>query len=664
MYRSYFFPAIVLIFLAGSSSAYTPFLGDDEIKAIRNKIDQEAWAKKAFDTLLRQADTWTRKPIDIPKEHGGWSHDYVCPKHGVPLVFDEKSPHRHRCPTDNQRHTGDKLDAAWRFYMHSRYGKAVKDLGVAFILSNHPRYAATARAILLGYAENWPKYRNPRKTNGRGHLFWQVLDEGQWAPNMAWGYNSIYPALSPEDRQTIRNGLLVPLYEIIQKEQMQRIHNHRVWENAGSVLLGFATDHPDWFKPAIEGSLGIREQLGKGVLDDGLWFEGSTHYHFFTLEALATVIEVAHRFGYDLKRDHQLKAMFDVPLCLALPSGELPALNDSPFGTKISSPDLYELAFAWYGDSSYARFLQQGYKGRERTGLRALLYGKPGLAAPSPSSPPSSLNLTSSGVAILRKNDTYLLMKYGHHGGGHGHYDKLNFILAEGSTWLSPDFGAPKYGLPIYEGWFKQTLSHNTIVVDQKRQEQATGRMRAFKPDAEVPSMEASVDSAYPGVTLKRSLHLGEDYLVIHDRVESSQPHTYDWVYHHDGRLVHDSPFKPLSPPLNKGSGYEYLESLEHVIVHDPWQLTWQDGQRSVRLTMLGAPNTEVITAAGPGMPISDRLPMVIARRRATRAEYIAVLEWPGDAPLFTSVNLVDNVLQLLRGEKTIRIPLQHPDAP
>jgi hypothetical protein len=251
------------------------------------------------------------------------------------------------------------------------------------------------------------------------------------------------------------------------------------------------------------------------------------------------------------------------------------------------------------------------------------------------------------------------LMKYGPHGGGHGHYDKLNFILAQGSTWLSPDLGAPKYGLPIYEGWFKQTLSHNTILVDQKRQEQAEGQLQSFKPDAAVPSMEASVDTAYPGVTMRRSLFLGENYLVIHDRINSLRLHTYDWVYHNFGQLIHDLPLKPLVIPLDKRNGYEYLESLHHAVLNDPWQLTWQYGEYKVRLTMLGAPDTEIITASGPGMPISDRLPMAIARRKSTKTEYTAVLEWYTGKPVLKSTELVDNVLQLTSAEKTIKIPLQ-----
>ncbi len=652
------FCSVFLASVAFSAFGYTPFLSDEQVKNIRKKIDQEDWAKKAYRALLREADKWAKHPIDIPKEYGGWSHDYVCPKHGVSLKFDETSPHNHRCPTDNQLYMSDKLDAAWRFYMHIRYGRAVKNLSIAYALTKESRYASTGRNILLRYAELWSQYKNPRTKGGRGHLFWQVLDEGQWAPEIAWGYNLLYPTFSMSERQTIEEKLLTPLNNIIQKEQMQKIHNHRAWENAGSALLGFALDKSSWIKPAIEGSLGFREQVAKGILEDGLWFEGSTGYHFFALEALVTLMEVAPNFGYDLAREPKLKAMFDAPLALALPSGELPALNDSTLGTKLSSPDLYELAYTWYGDPLFAQHLQNIYQNKDRNSLRSLLYGKPELVKQTTLSPIPSVNFTSSGVAILRRDNTYLLLKYGPHGGGHGHFDKLNFVLAEGSDWLSPDVGTIKYGLPIYEGWFKQTLSHNTILVDEKRQKEATGQLPVFNPHAPIPYMKASVDQAYPGVSLERSLYLGDHYLIIYDRINSSQVHTYDWVYHNYGNLTHQLPLKPYPHSLGKGNGYEYLESLMHTVTRDSWQLTWQDHSYKVRLTMFGAPETEIITAKGPGMPISKHLPMVIARRKVAKTEYVTILEWYQEQPVLKSVRLVNNALQLIFPDKTTTILL------
>jgi len=76
-----------------------------------------------------------------------------------------------------------------------------------------------------------------------------------------------------------------------------------------------------------------------------------------------------------------------------------------------------------------------------------------------------------------------LLMKYGVHGQGHGHFDKLHFTLFDGGREVVPDYGfarwiniEPKFGgryLPENDSYAMQTIAHNTVVVDQKSQNDA-----------------------------------------------------------------------------------------------------------------------------------------------------------------------------------------------
>ncbi len=177
-------------------------------------------------------------------------------------------------------------------------------------------------------------------------------------------------------------------------------------------------------------------------------------------------------------------------------------------------------------------------------------------------------------------------------------------------------------------------------------------------PNATIPHMQASVDHAYTGVNLKRSLYLGDNYLIVHDRIHSSRFHTYDWVYHNYGNLISSLSLKSLPKSPGNGNGYEYLESLQQTMTNDSWQTTWQRHPFNVRLTMLGSPNTQVITAQGPGMPLSERLPMVIARRKGTQTGYITVLEWYEKQPILQSLTLTDNILRLVFPDKTTTLPL------
>ena len=68
-------------------------------------------------------------------------------------------------------------------------------------------------------------------------------------------------------------------------------------------------------------------------------------------------------------------------------------------------------------------------------------------------------------------------MKYGVHGQGHGHFDKLHFIFFDAGNEVVPDYGfsrwiniEPKYGgryFPENDSYAKQTIAHNTVVVDE-----------------------------------------------------------------------------------------------------------------------------------------------------------------------------------------------------
>ncbi len=75
---------------------------------------------------------------------------------------------------------------------------------------------------------------------------------------------------------------------------------------------------------------------------------------------------------------------------------------------------------------------------------------------------------------------TWLCLKYGPHGGGHGHPDKLNFVLYSRGQILGVDPGTAAYGVPIQNEWYKSTLAHNTLVVDEENQKPAEGKSLAF----------------------------------------------------------------------------------------------------------------------------------------------------------------------------------------
>ncbi|MDF2570941.1 MAG: alginate lyase [Sporomusa sp.] len=372
---------LTIVSLPLSGQAYVPFLTGEQLDAVKAKVQIDLDAKKALLMLTRQADRTAAQPVKVSKEYGGLSQDYVCPDHGIPLIYDEKTG-IHRCPTDNKQYVGEKLDAAQRFYIHMRNSRTTKDLGMAYALTGDNKYATAGRDILLQYAKNWSEYKNPNTNSGHGHIFWQVQDEAQFATNIAWGYNLIYPALTTEEQNAIEKDLITPLYTMIQEQKTAKIGIALTWESAGSALLGFAVDNPVWVKAVMEGPLGLNEQIDQGVSASGLWAQGSLEHHNLALSAFSAVAEIAPQFGYDLTAKQKLRAMFVAPLTQAI------SLEQPP---KTLSTDLYELAYSWYKDPRFANYLISVYTNPtskiDRLSYRSLFYGLPLTTTPAPLSP-------------------------------------------------------------------------------------------------------------------------------------------------------------------------------------------------------------------------------------------------------------------------------------
>ena len=107
------------------------------------------------------------------------------------------------------------------------------------------------------------------------------------------------------------------------------IHNIQCRHNSAIGLVGFLLDDKELIRKAIDDpKSGFRQQIAKGVHDDGMWLEGSSGYHFFTIEGLWPLAEAARHAGIDLYSP-RFKSMFDGPLNLAMPDLRLPNFNDS-----------------------------------------------------------------------------------------------------------------------------------------------------------------------------------------------------------------------------------------------------------------------------------------------------------------------------------------------
>ncbi len=621
-------------------------LSEAEIARLRRRWGEPAFAA-AREELAGRAERALREGIDIPVEGGGWTHDYFCPDHAVRLEYDPAGPRAHRCPVDGRLFSGEPYDGAWRTLTNTRMVEGLHAAALVWLAGGEERHAAHAREVLTTYAARYPGYEVHGEHAGKGRCMGQSLDEAVWSIPLARAYDAVRETLAPEGRERIERDLLRPAAEHLLGQLWRRIHNIECWHLAGLATLGAVLDDERFIAPVLDEQYGLAAQLAGGAAEDGWWWEGSPNYHFYTLRAVLSLATAIRRRRPDLLAQPRLRAMLDAPLALMRADLSLPATNDGWFeaaepGFVARHAPLYELACAFWGEPAHAALLARLYAGGEtRRSVEALLFGPDALPAPA-AIRLGSIVQDPSGYAVLRggagDRERWLLLKYGPHGGGHGHPDKLALDLHAFGRPLSPDLGTPGYGIPLNKTWYRHTLAHNTVLLDGAAQPMATGELVRFVPpadggfgvaDARV-AWPADAPAPYAGVELRRCIlwkPSTRPYFldVVRVRCPGTEPRRIDLAWHHVGAL--ELPGLPSPPPAtlpDTGEAYAHLSAVGAVSARE-WHGVWRGDGVGTACWALDPPGGALIAARAPYNPAAETMSLVLRRVTATEATFAAV---------------------------------------
>jgi len=642
----------------------------------------------ALQALERSARTSLAVSMEPPEQPAGFYHDYFCPDHALELSFDPATPDRHRCSEDGRVFSGEPYDSAWRWFVNNRLSTAAFELSLVWCIDGDEACRRRAASILTGYAGRYPHYPDSLDGSGRdrpfgrGRATFQSLDEAVWLIPLIRAYDLIGDSMRPADRRLVEVDLIRPAAEHLVGEKYHRLHNIECWHNTAIGAAGLCLSDRNLIRIAIDEDFGFRHQLAEGVRDDGLWWEGSTSYHFYALTALMTMAQMWEGAEHDaLWRSERLKRMFSAPVDLVMGSDlRLPATNDCWFFTSLLGDvchgvpmgvSFYEVALGWYGDPSFAWVLKHSYSRRQhaRTSLEALLYG---VELPSDSMlarDPAPRVFASSGLALLRSDEplqsqTSVLLKYGPHGGSHGHPDKLSISINAGGVPLSPDLGTPGYGIDLNQTWYRQTISHNTVIVDGRSQPAACGELVAFEGRESAGGGDRSphdgighgvggngkakggfahadarvqwAEKPYAGASMRRVvLGVDDGYFVDYFEVDCGRDRQIDWICRFPdagspGRRPRDWTAIEL-----EGEGYEHV--AEAVVTEaDSLRLQWRLPSSALTLFLpCEGVDSRIIRGVVPANPATESSDILIRRRRAEATVFLSVFHpWVGKPTL------------------------------
>ncbi len=556
-------------------------LDAQDIGRIQTWSSTHAWAAHQVDAILGRADGWPDAheakyglaQWGPPPEGGQWTLWYVCPTHGVGLRF--TPPDRHECPVDGQLYTGWPYDEVIYSRRNRDAAVAAKDLGLAYQLRGHHADALAAAEILSAYAAVYESYAihatDGSERNSGGRAMSQTLDESIWIVTMAWAYDLIAAsgALTPAQAEAIERGLLRAAASVISRNDAG-ISNWQSWHNAGIAAVGFTLDDPRLQAQAIRGGSGFEFQMSASILPDGLWYEGSWGYHFFALDALLQTALMAEAAGLDPFSQPELRRMLTMPVGFSMPDMTLPAFNDSGTISLRGNRSHYEIGYAQYRDAAMLAPLVDAPRTE-----RGLLWGAEHVPLAAPVSRGSEV-FDASGFAVLRAgagdDEHYIALDYGEHGGWHGHYDKLGFVSYARGTIMGVDPGTQSYAAPTHDTWDKVTVAHNTLVVDEASQAEATGALVRAVLLPEIGFARATAGDAYSSASLHRQMALTSDYILdlFEARALDGAVHDYDLVYHNAGTATVSLPLTPYNS-FGTSDGYQHLTDTSATRVDVPF---------------------------------------------------------------------------------------------
>jgi len=575
---------------------------------------------------------------------------------------------------------------------HERHKKNYNEMykaGILYQLYGKKEYALFVSKMLNEYAKLYPSLplHPVQKSNYRGKIFWQGLNECVWLVHTAQAYDCIYDFLSDKERKNIEQNLFEPMVKFISEDNsatFNKIHNHGTWAVAGVGMIGYVTGNKDWVDRALYGSnkdgkTGFLKQVDNLFSPDGYFTEGP-YYQRYSLQPFIIFAQAIDKNQPELKifehRDHIFEKAVKTSLQLAYTDGQFFHLNDALDKTWHSIEIVYGVDIVYNVTKDKTLLSIAKEQGQVILGDAGIEVAK-SLAGnqAKPFEQKTILirdgdNGDEGGIGILRMGDltdqTCLVFKATAQGMGHGHFDKLSISYYDNGKEILQDYGAARFlnivqkngghYLPENDTWAKQTIAHNTLTVDETSNykgelntaEKYAPTITDFYNGNDIKVVSAIEKNAYPGVNMERTVAMiqpeGFSKPLVIDIYEafSDKEHQYDLLFYYLGQVMstnlkYNAHITKKEPFGNK-NGYQYLwkeaEATEKPNGENPF-ITFLNGNRFYTITNI-TPNINTsyyfnrIGANDPDFNLRNE-PSFVVRENSKSTLFLSVIEAHGE---------------------------------
>lgn len=597
-------------------------------------------------------------------------------------------------------------------YTHERHKRnffIMQKAGNLFQITGDEKYAVYIRDMLMEYAELYPKLgKHPtNKSYATGKIFWQSLNDANWLVYTSQAYDCIYDWLKPREVKHLNKKLFRPFADFISIESPQffnRIHNHSTWGNAAVGMIGLVMDDKELIQRALYGlekddidenlmdndgglikmkdqeGAGFFAQLDNAFSPDGYYTEGP-YYQRYAISPFILFAKALENNRPDIKifeyRNGLLKKGVYALLYQTNAQGEFFPINDAQKGMSFRSRELIsavDIIYDYCGNNAelLTVAMQQNRVELDASGFAVARDIGLGKAKPFGS---NSIELTDGkdgnegALGILRsENDVdelTLVFKYTAQGLGHGHFDKLGYLLYDKSGEVVQDYGAARWvnidqkagGRYLDENktWAKQTIAHNTLIINEQSHFNGnfeTGNAHHSEryifntKNKNFLFVSAKEFNAYSDVEMQRSMALFQNEAfekpIVIDvfRVSAKTENQYDLPLWFQGHLLNSNiDYQSVTntmTTLGDAHGYEHLwKEAEGKSANGNAQISWfNKGQFYTMTSAVDSSDALIFGRAGANDPKFNLRhdPCFIIRKTGEKeAVFVSIIEPHGN---------------------------------
>ncbi|MHC4471204.1 MAG: DUF4962 domain-containing protein [Planctomycetota bacterium] len=421
-------------------------------------------------------------------------------------------------------------------------------LAITRLLGGKEEYGVLARKLLLAAAE-W----DPRGSTG-----YRYNDEAgmPYAYHFSRTYTYLHDLLSEAERARCRDVMRVrgrEMYGHLHPRHLWRpysSHANRAWHFLGEVGIAFLGEIPEadewlWFAVNVFACV-----YPVWCDDDGGWHEGSNYWRSYIGRFTWWAAAMREAVGLDAYRLPYFSQVGYYPMYLMPPGtkgggfGDLTARQTSKHNrglVTVLAEQSGNPHWRWYVDRHGGPAAGRGY-------LAFLNRPRKKVEPRPPDDLPTSRLFAGTGQAVLNTNLTdagenvSVIFKSSPFGSqSHGYEAQNSFLLyAFGERLLIRTGRRDMYGSEHHRKWMWQTKSVNSVSVDGRgqvppRSAHSVGRISSFHTSKHIDYVQGEAGRAY-GRNVKRFtrgiLFLKPDLIVVHDRLETTEPSTFQWHLH------------------------------------------------------------------------------------------------------------------------------------